>query len=244
MFLIDENTLRYFFSTIGQSMAALFAVGGIFAIYRFQFLESQYSSAVRSFREFYRRRIALVTIPEGTPAYSAGKIENDRLMAEFDANEANEWLDKDILSILLCENKKNPNDIGILDYCYYFINIIEARTTIAKQLKCPMVLIVINFLISILLLIVVDLLSRNLLVFLAFGLLILTTITICKLFFYIKLCFNLPKILEFNNRFILENDNLLANVRDSVIHKIKGIVKIYSDNEFERLKFEMEKFLK
>ena len=236
------NTLRYFFSTIAQSMAALFAVGGIFAIYRFQFLESQVSSAVKSFREFYRRRISHVPAPKGMPAYSAGKLENDRLIAEFNANEANEWLDKDILSILLNENKRNPDDIGILDYCYFFIKIVEARTTITKKLRCPMILIVINFLISNLLLLVVDLPYRGALTILASILVVLTTFTIYQLFSYIKLCFNLPKTLEFNNKFI--GDDSVAGTRELVINKIKGIVSAYSDSEHKRLENEMEKFIK
>lgn len=52
-----EYDYLYFFSTIAQSMAALFALGGVFAVFRLQLLETYFQKHIEKIRE----KILLIT---------------------------------------------------------------------------------------------------------------------------------------------------------------------------------------
>jgi len=239
---IEPETLRYFFSTIAQSMAALFAVGGIFAIYRLQFIESQINSAINSYREFYRRIIISNALNLSVSlSYSVEQKKNIIEEATQRANEANEWLDKDVFYILLKHFQEQKENNGILDYCFYVLKVTEAKVKIVKKLKCPTALVALNFSLALIFLSIVDILCYCISTGLVFIMLFLTFLTILMVLSYVKVCFNLPKIVVFNNTFV--DLEILKELRNDVRNKIKQELESHSQKELEYLKSEMEKFI-
>jgi len=69
---VSNNTMLYYLSTIAQSMAALFAVGGIFAIYRLQEINTEITNTCRAFKEYLRRLIEFS--PQGLVKMTEKKI--------------------------------------------------------------------------------------------------------------------------------------------------------------------------
>ncbi|NCB07994.1 MAG: hypothetical protein EOM73_07525 [Bacteroidia bacterium] len=49
---MDAETLRYFFSTVAQSMAALIAIGGVFTVFGIQIAYKRLEDAYDSFRAY------------------------------------------------------------------------------------------------------------------------------------------------------------------------------------------------
>lgn len=183
------QTLLYFYSSVAQSMAALFAVGGIFAVYSLQTIENELEFTKRAFAEFvdgFRERIR---------GYQG------------DVN-AKMWLGKDFLvhlEYLIAQENKTGDKLllkAYTDYHTHFKNQMEYRNRIKKELSSPTILITINFVNALLFLPCLDFILAKCrwVVFVDVFLLILfSTVIVIYLIDYIKFCLQGPKEVEINN---------------------------------------------
>ena len=138
-----ENMMFWFFSATAQSMAALFAVGGVFAVFRFQAQENK----LRNLYDTNKKRFSILN----WQAYIAD------IDTEF-------WTDSEFLEKSKKILEKNPKN-SIKQKIQMIIIEIEKEETlkknILKNLKIPMVAILLTFLISIISLSLTEILSKN-----------------------------------------------------------------------------------
>lgn len=110
-------------------MAALFAIGGVFAIYQFQEIENQINHTCNAFKSY---------VKETQPG--------------INQNEPARWLNKDVKVQLLCRFKAlkdaNPNDLldGFVDYFTQIESQESFATNLRNWLWIPTVLIGLTFL--------------------------------------------------------------------------------------------------
>ncbi len=104
----------YFLSALSQSMAALLAIGGVFAIYQFQKIENQIDHTCNAFKSY---------VKETQPG--------------INQNEPARWLNKDVKVQLLCHFKalKDANPINLLDGFVDYFTQLESQEDFAAKLK-------------------------------------------------------------------------------------------------------------
>lgn len=86
---MDTVTLRYFYSAVMQSMAALLALGGIFAIYRLEYITKKLRLTYEAFKSFIQHYF----IDPNTRIYNAQPV--------FVNGDTHMWLDKDVYHHIL-----------------------------------------------------------------------------------------------------------------------------------------------
>ena len=130
--LEHSQVLLYFYSTIVQSMAALFAVYGIFGVYGFQTADNEINNTKNAFAEFasfYRSRI-----------HSYGGHSDARM-----------WLGKDFIDHLdfLIDKEKGTRDKVLLkaytDYRTHIQNLETYKNNVWNGIIRSIVLVSINF---------------------------------------------------------------------------------------------------
>jgi len=183
------QTLLYFYSSVAQSMAALFAVGGIFAVYSLQTIDNELEFTKRAFAEFvdgFRERIR---------GYKG------------DVN-AKMWLGKDFLvhlAYLIAQENKTPDKSlfkAYQDYQIHFKNQMEYKNRIKKDLLFPTILIALNFINALLFLPYLDFLltkCRCVVSVDVFLLILSSTVIVIYLIQYISFCLQGSKEVEINN---------------------------------------------
>jgi len=149
-FEFTENLMFWFFSTTAQSMAALFAVGGVFAVFRFQAQENK----LRNLYDSNKKRFSTLN----WQAY----------IADIDSDF---WTDSEFLEKSRKILEKTPIS-SIKQKIQKIIFEIEKEETLKKNilkgLKIPMIAILLTFLISIISISLTEILSKNI-----FGYLVL-----------------------------------------------------------------------
>jgi len=99
-----NNNELYFYSTIAQSIAALYAVGGIFIVYRYQTIDQQIGHAYEALINFIKSKIIKWNLrphPLVRKPYPPDKYHLNK--------DPDLWLHKDIIShlrvLIFCENR-------------------------------------------------------------------------------------------------------------------------------------------
>jgi hypothetical protein len=116
-----KTTLLYFYSTLAQSMAALFAVSGIFLIFRIEMIHNETNRGIDNFRNWVTFRI------------NTGDIEIKNLGID---KEPHSWLPKDVLphietALEIAKAKNHPYTKALTDYFKF----IAGRLNYQKWLK-------------------------------------------------------------------------------------------------------------
>jgi len=187
------DMLFWFFASTSQSMAALFAVGGVFAVFKFQAQEAKLRNLYDVFKEW-------CSIDKGSPFfgedYRPDLWKDDQIVSI--GRKAVEKRQKEI-----DDAKKEGRDVGrglekTVDSMKNRINEIEdhekKRNVALKSVKLPMLVILITFMISIGSLPFTSYISESLL-----GLIILIltmaliTYSMCCVFTFIRFSLSLKK---------------------------------------------------
>ncbi len=93
-------TLLYFYSTVAQSMAALFTVSGFFAIYRLQAIDAQLSRSYASYREWINIRLTSFNIAQINRNHVQAPLAKQatEILGLGSDIEPHSWLEKDIIA--------------------------------------------------------------------------------------------------------------------------------------------------
>lgn len=131
----DTNSLLYFYSSVAQSMAALFAISGIFLIFRIEVVKSEISKGIDNFRKWVAFRISIVD-----PAINALGINK----------EPHSWLDKDVLDHIeesLDNARKNvpAYEKALTDYFIFIKSRLDYQVLLKKYAFPPFVVISVIF---------------------------------------------------------------------------------------------------
>jgi len=206
----------YYLSTIAQSMATLFAVAGVFAIYQLQRVENRIEHACNSFRLYMANSTSLLTRH----------------------SEASEWLNKDIKDHLLFYFKKskdkNPNDLlpAFVDYFCQIESQENFKDFILKYLWLPMSFIVLTFLLSLYLLFQSNVGSELTNYFLLFSILLTLAFSV----WYVFITLIGPQDIVINNPITSDNNKLNALREDYLQRKGDFILKQYDIRRIELTK--------
>ena len=196
-----KTTVLYFYSALAQSMAALFAVSGIFLIFRIQIIHQEISKSSDNFREWVKFRL-----------YSrdpkTGSWIVDKGIAELGVDvEPDSWLVKDILDhidylLKKAKEKQSKYTKALTDY----FNYINSRKRFEHFIKLfafpPFLLTGIVFLNALYSLSITDYLvkyHRGILFYDITNKLILCFAIIIYLLFYILYVIKGPKDSNINN---------------------------------------------
>lgn len=108
------NSILYFYSTIGQSTAALIALFGVFAVFRIQYSNIQKENALKILRNYIKSKC----FDNGNPRQQYSYVDPD----------VDYWLDKDVPAhlreIIYKEHSNSRFPFGFSDY-YLFVNSLE-----------------------------------------------------------------------------------------------------------------------
>jgi len=209
----------YFLSAISQSMAALFAVGGIFAIYQLQKIDNLIEHICNSYR------------------YYLTNISKDPNMKE------STMLNKDVKGDLLHTFPKDSNQPGLVDR---FVQLDEAEGFLRKLriwVWLPTILIAIPFLLSVWLLAKLSPFGlHNEMFNVLFYFVLLAVYSVTR---YMYFAIRGPRQIVFNNSLVADiDDKELNNLRDQFLSEQE--VKMHS--QYRRLKSqyrrELEKLAK
>ncbi len=154
-FTITERMLFWFFAASSQSMAAMFAVVGVFAVFRFQTQENKLRNLYDWFKSWIELRKPQLQPLMDSKKWSAWIMENDRnLLVETGWNTML-WKDEIVLEMgkgILNAIKLPDVDKGIVRALKERIVEIEyqekRRIDILKSMKTPMLAILISFMLS------------------------------------------------------------------------------------------------
>lgn len=143
------DMLFWFFASTSQSMAALFAVGGVFAVFRFQAQEAKLRNLYDVYKEWITDDMRYRFFPERSDVWKDNEIvrigrhtvkEERKSIAEAKSKKG------DIAS----ELKKDEEDIdSIEEWMNEIENYEKKREVVLKSVKLPMLVILITFMISI-----------------------------------------------------------------------------------------------
>ena len=156
---VEPETLRYFYSAVAQSMAALFTVGGIFAFFNIENINVRLSKTCESFIAYMK-----LAYPERNSNLNVDKKDT--------------WLSKDTLANLLAVFESNQDDIYLVDCYKEYSNLFHFKKEIKNKLKPLTILTAITFIFSLIALIIVDLkliVSLNFICFVGLFFLIIAT---------------------------------------------------------------------
>lgn len=211
------NTLRYFYSSIAQSIAAIIAIGTVFAIFGFERIDENITSLSGAFKEFIRRRI-----------YDADKQKEDKKKREVD-----EWLDKDVLHMLLAcfekvkdEDKRNKTDTlqpGFVDYYLEFENLQKFKSQLKAEIWRTTASLIMTFFLSLLLLINVERIQLQ--TFFIFTNFIIGIAILISLWFtvqYIAIVSEGPRKDFINNPLINSISDDVSGKREEKIRKVEA----------------------
>ncbi|HOW35991.1 MAG TPA: hypothetical protein PL155_06230 [Candidatus Omnitrophota bacterium] len=179
----------YFLSALGQSMAALLAIGGIFAIYQFQRIENRIEHTCNAFKNYIR---------------------------VADPDEPGKWLNKDVISHLLrrFKEKKDGDSNDLQDAFIDYFNELEAledfRIKLRQELLSPTILITIVF--GLALFALIEMPPNGYDIFTLFGIFLLGAVAVRRLISYIFMALGDPDSKIFNNP-ITSGDEELSELR-------------------------------
>ena len=216
---MDSEVLKIFNSTIALSMASIFALGGIFAIYRLQEINNEITRTCNAFKESWRRLILY--------------REEAKEAREKDSQEVNEWLNKDVFHKLIWLAKDRTN-VGLLDYFTQLNHQLNFRTKLQHDIWKHTSLITITFFVSIIDLLILDVYLGPII------LLILTAWTIYEVLEYIRTVIDGPIEEHFNNDLTTDFKYLI----DRRISQIKNEIESQICTEKNRIKENLEREIK
>lgn len=217
---MSPDSIRCFLSVVAESMAALFALGAIFAIYRLEEINTQVSRTCSAIREFVRRNILF-------------DLSNPN--RKMDSREVDEWLDKDVLYSLLI--RFDGTNRAFTDYYTQLNNQLDFRDELQRKLLAPTCLMALTFLMSIVGLLLSDIIKLCCLRTLIFSLFILVIITTLNLVYYAKFAIAGPEEEILNNPLIEEFQDL----RTQRFEQIANEMKKRAAEEKDKLKGSLEK---
>lgn len=220
------NTLRYFYSSVAQSIAAIIAIGAVFAIFGLEQIDGKMISFCKAFKEFIRRRV-----------YDPDKMIEDKKKREVD-----EWLGKDVYYMLLAyfdklkEKEKETLQPGFVDYFLELENLRKFKAQLKQEVWRATLSLIFTFMFSLVFLINVERISSdNLFVwtnlFLGISLLISLSFTVK----YIAVVSHGPQEEYINNP-------LINSISDEVTKKREKRIREVEEKMIDRIKEEKEKW--
>ncbi len=143
-FTVTERMLFWFFAASSQSMAAMFAVVGVFAVFRFQAQENRLKNLYEIFKNWSMNYDFGIAIKDHPNTWKDNKI------SEFGRS----WLDS-ILELVETKGKDSSDKTDM----YFFVDPLRVnveeieyheiiRNDILKSMKTPMVAILSSFMLS------------------------------------------------------------------------------------------------
>lgn len=209
------DTARYFYSALAQSMAALFTLGAIFAIFSIESFNQQYSQACKILRNYLKRIYPL-------PHRHTGIDERDT------------WLDKDVFHQLLTFFETHQNDNALIDIYSEIKHLRNFEKLIKILIWLPAVSVITTFTYSLFVLMQIDniLPIINIINFISIGLIIFTIILS---FIYILISIKGP-----NHEFI---NSPLVDSEKKELKKIIEQLKLHMESQMFKERAEWEKMI-
>ncbi|MFC1510224.1 hypothetical protein ACFL49_01005 [Candidatus Omnitrophota bacterium] len=233
----NSNTLLYFYSSIAQSMAALIAITGVFAVFTFQNINNKISETLSKIRKEYKRQ--LVIEKNNYLSLENSKINGSKVKALIKIIDKrlqfiDVWLEKDTLhNLIYSYANKHPDEkkiysAGFIDYYTHLTNLTEhKKTTLMNTLICIFLMITI-FVGSLFVLNYQNIIFCNSLGgFIDEGVLLCTLITLSLTFLYIRKALQGERSEIINNNLIntKENKKIVQEIMQLKTKKINKLIE-------------------
>ncbi len=155
LFSVTERMLFWFFAASSQSMAAMFAVVGVFAVFRFQAQENKLRNLYELFKNWIGLRQSQLYPLQDRKKWDVFIMENDRNLLVETGWDTTLWKDESVLEmgkgILNAIQSSNINK-GVVRALKERIVEIEyqekSRNNIQESMKIPMLAILVSFMLS------------------------------------------------------------------------------------------------